>query len=240
MDNTESTATMDVVVHKANVPLMDGESIYQFTSKLSDESRMYVEKKMLLSRDKGDYTWMVELFASSVIMSVTKVRMPTKMYALSYTRKDGMFSFGTPVEVERKTTYVAAPGVTASIATAKAKWTTAYINSLPDSSFAVVLSGGKKDKEGKTVPRSLRKLPYKDENGKVDAAHLRNGLQRLPQTDMPDSAKATARRVLEAAAKTNLPSSAAAQKPKKTNKALFGNDVSRWIQTTKSFWANVV
>jgi len=61
-----------------------------------------------------------------------------------------------------------------------AVWTTAYINNLPNSSFAYIEAGGKKDKEGKTVPRSLRHLPYKDANGKVDLPHLRNAIARAP------------------------------------------------------------
>jgi len=63
-----------------------------------------------------------------------------------------------------------------------AVWTTKYINDLPDSAFAYIMPGGKKDSEGKTVPRSLRKLPYKDKNGKIDLKHLRNALSRAPQT----------------------------------------------------------
>lgn len=62
-----------------------------------------------------------------------------------------------------------------------AEWTTEYKNNLPDSTFLYVESGGKKDKEGKTVPRSLRHLPYKDADGKVDSPHLRNALTRLGQ-----------------------------------------------------------
>jgi hypothetical protein len=65
--------------------------------------------------------------------------------------------------------------------TAKAEWTRAYINDLPDASFLHVESGGEKDDEGKTAPRSLRHLPYKDAAGKVDLPHLRNALSRLGQ-----------------------------------------------------------
>ena len=64
-----------------------------------------------------------------------------------------------------------------------AEWSTDYVNDLPDSSFFFIAPGGKKDNEGKTTPRSLRKLPYKDENGKVDIPHLRNAIARVPQTD---------------------------------------------------------
>jgi len=81
-----------------------------------------------------------------------------------------------------------------------AVWTTKYVNDLPDSSFAYV-EPGEKDDEGKTVPRSKRHLPYKDADGKVDPAHLRNALARLKQTDIPDPAKASALSKLRSAAK---------------------------------------
>lgn len=64
----------------------------------------------------------------------------------------------------------------------KAKWSTAYVNSLPDSSFAYIEPGGKKDDQGKTTPRSLRHFPYKDKQGNVDLPHLRNALSRAPQS----------------------------------------------------------
>ena len=70
-----------------------------------------------------------------------------------------------------------------------AKWTTAYINDLPDSAFAYVAPGGKKDDEGKTVPRSLRFLPHHDANGAIDLPHLRNALARLNQADIPANTK---------------------------------------------------
>lgn len=81
-----------------------------------------------------------------------------------------------------------------------AKWDRKYINTLPDSAFAYISPGGKKDPTGRTVPRSLRHLPYRDHTGKVDIPHLRNALARLPQTDIPDEAKEQALRVLKKAA----------------------------------------
>lgn len=84
----------------------------------------------------------------------------------------------------------------------RAVWSTAFINDLPDSAFAFIEPGGKKDDDGKTTPRSLRHLPYKDADGKVDAAHVRNALARLPQTQIPEDAKDAARRKLVAAAKS--------------------------------------
>ena len=69
-----------------------------------------------------------------------------------------------------------------------AKWSTAYINDLPDSSFLYVGPGGEKV-EGKTTPRSLRKFPIKGPDGKVDLPHLRNAIARIPQSDLPAAKK---------------------------------------------------
>lgn len=56
------------------------------------------------------------------------------------------------------------------------------INDLPDSAFAYIEEGGKKDKQGKTVPRSKRHFPIHD------AAHVRNALARAPQSPYGDKA----------------------------------------------------
>lgn len=79
------------------------------------------------------------------------------------------------------------------------EWTQAYIDDLPNSAFAYV-EPGKVDGSGRTVPRSLRHLPYKDKNGVIDSDHLRNALARLEQTDLPPHAKAKAKAVLDKAA----------------------------------------
>lgn len=89
----------------------------------------------------------------------------------------------------------------ASLPSEKAVWSGASKNDLPDSAFAYIEGGGKKDSDGKTTPRSLRHLPYKNADGKPDAAHVRNALARLNQTGIPASAKASAHRKLVAAAK---------------------------------------
>jgi len=71
----------------------------------------------------------------------------------------------------------------------KAEWSTARVNNLPDSAFFYVENRGAKDEEGKTVPRTLRHLPYRNERGDVDLPHLRNALARLAMTNIPESAK---------------------------------------------------
>lgn len=86
-----------------------------------------------------------------------------------------------------------------SEAVKKEKWSKAYMDELPDSSFLYVESGGSKV-DGKTTPKSKRHFPVKDKNGKVDAAHVRNALSRIPQSKLPqdvkDKAKAKATKLL--------------------------------------------
>jgi hypothetical protein len=77
----------------------------------------------------------------------------------------------------------------------KKEESTADINDLPDSDFAYIEPGGKKDEQGKTVPRSLRHLPIHD------AAHVRNAAARLSQTDIPAAAKKKAHRKIKARGK---------------------------------------
>jgi hypothetical protein len=76
-----------------------------------------------------------------------------------------------------------------AIAGTKAVWTTKFMNDLDDSAFLYVEPGGTKDSDGKTIPRSKRHFPYKDDAGKVDLPHLRNALARIPQSTLPDDVK---------------------------------------------------
>src|SRR6185437_10935691 len=54
----------------------------------------------------------------------------------------------------------------------RAAMSTSAINDLPDSAFAYIEPGGKKDSEGKTTPRSLRHYPVHDK------AHADNAASR--------------------------------------------------------------
>jgi hypothetical protein len=93
-------------------------------------------------------------------------------YRLSYTySENGDVTFGEPMELEF------------TPVEEKAKWSTAYVNDLPDDAFLYIEPGGEPDDENKTKPRSLRHLPYKDEDGNIDLPHLRNAISRLGQGD---------------------------------------------------------
>jgi len=113
-------------------------------------------------------------------------------------------------------------------------WDRAYINDLDDDCFAYIESGGEKDEQRKTTPRSLRHLPFKNRQGNIDLPHLRNALARLPQTKFSDEAKTEAKRKLCAAAKkVGLKSEVCgieeqvAPVPEETG--ISGRDVPEWM-----------
>jgi len=82
----------------------------------------------------------------------------------------------------------------------EAQWDTEYINNLPDDCFAYIEAGGQKDEQGKTTPRNLRHLPFKNAQGNLDADHVRSALSRLDQTEISSEAKAQALKKLCSAA----------------------------------------
>lgn len=81
-------------------------------------------------------------------------------------------------------------------------WSTKYKNSLPDSAFAYVAPGGHRmRKDGKvfTIPKSKRKLPYRDRAGNLNRRHLANAIARVSQkkTRIPTEEKKKIRRKLQ-------------------------------------------
>lgn len=88
----------------------------------------------------------------------------------------------------------------------EAVWSATMINNLADSSFLYIEPGGEKDEEGKTVPRSKRHFPVYDDVGKLDLPHLRNSLQRIPQSTLDQGAKDKALAKAQKLAKQHLPS----------------------------------
>lgn len=92
----------------------------------------------------------------------------------------------------------------AALPAAADPWTRAYVNSLPDSAFAAV----------ETTPdgKKVRHLPHHDRSGRVDLAHVRNALSRLPQVhwttpDEAAQARAHLKAHLKASQSSHHPSS---------------------------------
>jgi len=72
----------------------------------------------------------------------------------------------------------------------------ASADDLPDLAFVIILSGGKEDETGRTVPRSLRALPYKNAAGKIDRAQVQSALAEVNQVNASAAVKRTALRKL--------------------------------------------
>ena len=67
----------------------------------------------------------------------------------------------------------------------KAVWDSAYQSELPDSAFMYIEPNSEKDETGRTTPRSKRHFPIKDKEDQHDMAHVRNAIQRIPQSNAP-------------------------------------------------------
>ena len=97
--------TYEVIVHKAALPLADGESLNQFMSLLNAAVKTYSAKK-LAGGGKKIYPYMVETYSDSCVIDcyipsdVTGSGSCYRFYAVPYTRDDdGTFNFGKMVEV---------------------------------------------------------------------------------------------------------------------------------------------
>jgi hypothetical protein len=79
------------------------------------------------------------------------------------------------------------------------RWTQAYVNDLPDDAFLWIDEGRVEytDERGRSHPLDTRKLPYRNRQGNVDYAHLKNALARIARTDMPAKEKARVREKAE-------------------------------------------
>lgn len=138
---------------------------------------------------RGDRFHVVESDGTSLVDFATEVEARAALAALAAEAREDT---AEDDETRGKTT--------SALDEAKAEWSTAYVNALDDSAFLFIEDGGHKDDDGKTVPRSKRHFPYRDADGKIDAAHLRDAIGRIPQSTAPGLDKAH----LQARARTLL------------------------------------
>jgi len=104
MQPEEKTVTHEVVVHKANVSLMKGESLRDYISKVSNAGRQHLMKKLNLGNKVAVY--MVEAFSDAAVFNVYRYDDNAQSdkinsyYAVPYKRKDdGTFEMGEATEV---------------------------------------------------------------------------------------------------------------------------------------------
>jgi len=119
MTDSKQTVTHEVVVHKANLPLVNGESVQDFTQALSDAARKWCMEKLRMDAAK-DYCYVVDVYTGVAILSCSiysqgEDKRGKYLYnAVTYERDadTGVFTFSNMVEVQRVTTYRAKTVVT--------------------------------------------------------------------------------------------------------------------------------
>lgn len=112
---TDSDTKYKVLVHKASVPLMKGESLGDFTRSLTDASTLYIKQKYNLPSNDGCecYVWANEVYADKAVFSVSNYKAETQKdryfhVAVKFSRQnDGDFEFTDTLKVRPVTTYVA-------------------------------------------------------------------------------------------------------------------------------------
>jgi hypothetical protein len=98
------TKTRDVLVHKANLPLGEKESVGEFMQKLRKSLGGFLLPKLKVS--KNGSVWPVEVFSKSVIAEVfvpsQKDDEPSyQLFKCDFVRKGDDFKFAEPREVKR-------------------------------------------------------------------------------------------------------------------------------------------
>lgn len=239
---------------EATFPIQNGESLEDFTRALTNGAKEYLQLAFTEALDAAGWSPEMEdagvedpdfrfyseggTLPDSVVMEAYRSHPYACIYLrVPYTRgSDGVFAFGEPVLVDRKTVYEDAadgamklaafigssmPGVEA-VESPK----TAQRRNLPAAAFAAPYYA---DEEGNYSPdaqkflRSKSALPFHvnsaqavDSMTTVDVPRLRAALSRFDQTDWTRfgshaaTVKAKARKLLDAAAKALLPTAKAA------------------------------
>lgn len=96
---------LTVIVHKAAIELMTGETLSQFTAALNGALREYLKSKLGLG--KLDWVWTADVKAGEAISSVYKEGVSkTLYYQVKYERDEkGVFKFSDMTEVEPQVVY---------------------------------------------------------------------------------------------------------------------------------------
>ncbi|HEX9641825.1 MAG TPA: hypothetical protein VGB13_10995 [Candidatus Krumholzibacteria bacterium] len=167
----------------------------EIVRKYDDYLSGFFEEREENPRKNGTNAWVVTLRGEEVDIVFFDDRMDADEVKRSLVGHDGYDPAITVKKRRRRLTH--APDTLAE----NRKWTRAHINDLPDGAFLYIESGGEKDRDGRTTPRTLRHFPYKDASGRIDLPHLRNALSRIPQSSLPaatrERVQKKAREILE-------------------------------------------
>lgn len=260
---TAETTTMDVLVHKANIPMMKGESLNQFTNMLSAEGRKHVMAKLNIAPKSGG-AWMTETFQDRVVFSTYRENEPTRYHSFTYERgKDGGFTFGPVTEVVRVTSFEPKPGISITKGQSCPGGKIRSGGSGKGAGFgegAGPVGVPKKDMTDVQKPYPNEHAARQTDPGKYDSfrrGHPKGfpegvdvvyGIVNGPpkkseiQTIRFDSSKFTEAKAKQWLKDHNFSAGGfeASSKPKKTKKSNTLLEFGGWRQTTKSFWDGVI
>lgn len=105
MPDNGNTVTLNVIVHKAEIQLMDGETLNGFSQAICGAAAEYVKKNMSLGKE--DWTYVADVKADVLVASVYKREGKSSYWALKYARDEaGAFSFSDMTEVRPVMNYV--------------------------------------------------------------------------------------------------------------------------------------
>lgn len=95
--------TMDVIVHKANLPLMSGETLHEYTSKCGNGAKKFIKEQNGMGEKES--VWLVDVYSDSVVVETTKNNddeYKCLYYNIEYSRdKSGNFTYSNATEVKR-------------------------------------------------------------------------------------------------------------------------------------------
>jgi len=104
------TSTRTVEVHKADIPLLDGETIQMYERKLRADLQKRFGKKPTKKSEASVYVWPRAVFADRVVIDKDELGIgdsSERLFSVAYTRKDdGAFDFGELVAVREQVSFV--------------------------------------------------------------------------------------------------------------------------------------
>jgi hypothetical protein len=111
---TEQEPMMRVNVAKQDMPVNDGESIDGVLRMLRDAAADHIRKALKVDKLKDPdhaYAYAEDVFSDAIVLSVNGYGPKWKndiggLYQMTWTRDVRGFSFGTPVRVMRKVSYI--------------------------------------------------------------------------------------------------------------------------------------
>jgi hypothetical protein len=94
------------VVYKANLPLLNKETVGEFMRALSDSAGKFLIKKLRFDAAKA-YCYSEEIYSDKIVLNCYDGIKGYSYYGLAYERdlKTGIFSFSDPVSVRKITTF---------------------------------------------------------------------------------------------------------------------------------------